>query len=75
VLRAALDRAIAAAEFEEAEVRGKGAVPRSFGQRDTRDERVARLRPRRWRLVKAAGQAPYGKPDLLMIKIREWFQL
>ncbi len=32
----------AAAEFEEAEVRGKGAVPRSFGQRDTRDERVAR---------------------------------
>ena len=26
--RAALDRAIAAAEFEEAEVRGKGAVPR-----------------------------------------------
>ncbi len=27
-LRAALDRAIAAAEFEEAEVRGKGAVPR-----------------------------------------------
>ena len=30
-LRAALDRAIAAAEFEEAEVRGKGAVPRSFG--------------------------------------------
>jgi hypothetical protein len=25
-LRAALDRAIAAAEFEEAEVRGKGAV-------------------------------------------------
>jgi len=41
-LRAALDRAIAAAEFEEAEVRGKGAVPRSFGQRDTRDERFAR---------------------------------
>jgi hypothetical protein len=41
-LRAALDRAIAAAEFEEAEVRGKGTVPRSFGQRDTRDERVAR---------------------------------
>src|SRR5450432_2138142 len=41
-LRAALDRAIAAAEFEEAEVRGKGAVPRSFGQRDTRDQRVAR---------------------------------
>ncbi|GGC48858.1 hypothetical protein GCM10011504_29040 [Siccirubricoccus deserti] len=27
-LRAALDRAIAAAEFEEAEVRGKGASPR-----------------------------------------------
>ena len=27
-LRAALDRAIAAAEFEEAEVRGKGTVPR-----------------------------------------------
>ena len=27
-LRAALDRAIAAAEFEEAEVRGKGATPR-----------------------------------------------
>ena len=26
-LRAALDRAIAAAEFEEAEVRGKGVVP------------------------------------------------
>jgi hypothetical protein len=26
-LRAALDRAIAAAEFEEAEVRGKGATP------------------------------------------------
>jgi hypothetical protein len=26
-LRAALDRAISAAEFEEAEVRGKGAVP------------------------------------------------
>ena len=26
-LRAALDRAIVAAEFEEAEVRGKGAVP------------------------------------------------
>ena len=33
-LRAALDRAIAAAEFEEAEVRGKGAVPVSFGRRD-----------------------------------------
>ena len=28
-LRAALDRAIAAAEFEEAEVRGRGAVPRA----------------------------------------------
>ena len=28
-LRAALDRAIAAAEFEEAEVRGKGAVRRA----------------------------------------------
>lgn len=27
-LRAALERAIAAAEFEEAEVRGKGAMPR-----------------------------------------------
>ena len=27
-LRAALDRAIAAAEFEEAEVRGKGVAPR-----------------------------------------------
>ena len=27
-LRTALDRAIAAAEYEEAEVRGKGAVPR-----------------------------------------------
>jgi hypothetical protein len=27
-LRAALDRAIAAAEFEEAEVRGKGAAPK-----------------------------------------------
>jgi Family of unknown function (DUF6295) len=27
-LRAALDRAITAADFEEAEVRGKGAVPR-----------------------------------------------
>jgi hypothetical protein len=27
-LRAALDQAIAAAEFEEAEVRGKGAAPR-----------------------------------------------
>jgi hypothetical protein len=27
-LRAALDRAIAAADFEEAEVRGKGAVPK-----------------------------------------------
>jgi hypothetical protein len=27
-LRAALDRAIAAADFEEAEVRGKGAAPR-----------------------------------------------
>ena len=27
-LRAALDRAIAAAEYEEAEVRGKGAIPR-----------------------------------------------
>jgi len=26
-LRAALDRAIAAAEYEEAEVRGKGAMP------------------------------------------------
>jgi hypothetical protein len=26
-LRAALDRAIAAADFEEAEVRGKGAIP------------------------------------------------
>ena len=26
-LRAALDRAIAAADYEEAEVRGKGAVP------------------------------------------------
>ena len=30
-LRAALDRAIAAAEFEEAEVRGKGARPGSGG--------------------------------------------
>ncbi len=28
-LRAALDRAISAAEFEEAEVRGKGAAPRA----------------------------------------------
>jgi len=27
-LRAALDRAITAADFEEAEVRGKGSVPR-----------------------------------------------
>ena len=32
-LRAALDRAIAAAEFEEAEVRGKGARRASFGRR------------------------------------------
>ena len=40
-LRAALDRAIAAAEFEEAEVRGKGApCPASFGQRDPRDRRA-----------------------------------
>jgi predicted NBD/HSP70 family sugar kinase len=69
-LRAALDRAIAAAEFEEAEVRGKGAVLRSFGQRDTRDERVARasaatLIPRADnrpcpRGPAAAGQAPSG---------------
>jgi len=36
-LRAALDRVIAAAEFEEAEVRGKGAVPVSFGRRDAQD--------------------------------------
>src|ERR1700750_1948398 len=47
-LRAALDRAIAAAEFEEAEVRGKGALPRlaraawSFRHRsETRDGRCA----------------------------------
>ena len=33
-LRDALDRAIAAAEVEEAEVRGKGARPASFPRRD-----------------------------------------
>ena len=32
-LRAALDRAIAAAEFEEAEVRGRAPCPASFGRR------------------------------------------
>ena len=74
-LRAALDRAIAAAEFEEAEVRGKGAVPRSFGQRDTRDERVARASAAAVAVGEGRRSAPYGKPDLLMIKIREWFQL
>src|SRR5688572_20548485 len=35
-LRAALGRAIAAAEFEEAEVRGKGSTLALFGLRDTR---------------------------------------
>jgi hypothetical protein len=40
-LRSALDRAIAAAEFEEAQVRGKVPSPASFGQRDTRDEPAA----------------------------------
>jgi hypothetical protein len=40
-LRAALDRAIAAAEFEETEVRGKGAVPSLFGQRHRGDEPAA----------------------------------
>jgi hypothetical protein len=34
-LRAALDRVIAAAEFEEAEVRGKRGVPRLVPARDT----------------------------------------
>ena len=39
-LRAALDRAIAAAEFEEAEVRGKGSTVASLvGRRDTRSSR------------------------------------
>src|SRR5829696_7203769 len=42
-LRAALDRAIAAAEFEEAEVRGKGIA--LFGLRDTRCDLSARARP------------------------------
>jgi hypothetical protein len=59
-------------------------VPRSFGQRDTRDEQVARASAAAVAVAVAvavgegrrhAGQAPYGKPDLLMIKIREWFQL
>ena len=36
-LRDALDRAIAAAEFEETEMRGK-AVPSLFGQRHPGDE-------------------------------------
>jgi Family of unknown function (DUF6295) len=50
-LRAALDWAIAAAEFEEAEVRAR--APWSFGQRDTSESRG--LRPRRGRLVKYPG--------------------
>lgn len=37
-LRAALDRAISAAEFEEAEVRGKGAAPRPM-QRQSKENR------------------------------------
>ena len=37
---AALDRAIAAAESEQAE-RAKAPCPASFGQRDTRDEPAA----------------------------------
>jgi Family of unknown function (DUF6295) len=40
-LRAALDRAIAAAEFEEAEVRGKGAAPGLVRAAYTRDEAAA----------------------------------
>src|SRR5829696_7941 len=46
-LRAALDRAIAAAEFEEEEVRGKGStVAALFGLRDTRSGVTsARARP------------------------------
>jgi len=50
-LRAALDRAIAAAELEETEVRGKGAVPSLFGQRHPGDEPAGdfgRGRTRRW---------------------------
>jgi hypothetical protein len=45
-LRAALDRAIAAAEFEETEVRGKGAVPSLFGDEPAAD--FARGRTRRY---------------------------
>ena len=56
-------------------MRGKGAVPRSFGQRDTRDERVARASAAAVAVGEGSRSAPYGKPDLLMIKIREWFQL
>jgi hypothetical protein len=53
-LRAALDRAIAAAEFEEAEVRGKGAPCPGRSGSVTREMSESRgLRPRRWRLVKA----------------------
>jgi abortive infection bacteriophage resistance protein len=67
-VRAALDRAIAAAEFEEAEVRGKGAVPRSFGQRDTQDERVARASA-------AAVAVGEGDPNTGETQHEKWLRL
>lgn len=42
-MRAALDRTIAAAEFEEAEVRGKDAVPNLVQAADTRDSQAANV--------------------------------
>lgn len=44
-LRAALDRAIAAAEFEEAEVRGKGSTMAAFFGHAKRCDLSARPRP------------------------------
>ena len=62
-LRAALDRAIAAAEFEEAEVRGKGAAPRLV--RAARDEAAAAdgksLR------IDASLSGGYGPDDWLLL--------
>src|ERR1700689_3169883 len=57
-LRAALDRAIAAAEFEEADVRGKGAVARGNLLRGPQDDRQISVEG--WRVQGDAGTGVAG---------------
>ena|SRR5258708_2668578 len=54
-LRAALDRAITAAEFEEAEVRGKGVV---LSQVQRRSDKIRR--PGFWQDFDKAGKSEHG---------------